>query len=148
MAPLVQAFEAAHPGYKRRIYWETIPPGLLIKQMEAGGTITVGNMTWTAKPDAYFAGLMKVKVRAVSERYGGASREERGRILDEFTAVTGLHRKHAMRLLRGEAPDRRCGPRPGRRMYDVAVRDLGATHETLCWFGTGCVGYPARSLSM
>ncbi len=61
MAPLVQAFEAAHPEYKGRIYWETIPPGLLVKQIEAGGTITVGNMTWTAKPDAYFAGLMKVK---------------------------------------------------------------------------------------
>jgi hypothetical protein len=26
MAPLVQAFEAAHPDYKGRIYWETIPP--------------------------------------------------------------------------------------------------------------------------
>jgi hypothetical protein len=44
-------------------------------------------------------------VRAVSERYGGANREERGRILDEFAAVTGLHRKHTMRLLRGGAPD-------------------------------------------
>jgi len=43
-------------------------------------------------------------VRAVSERYGRASREERGRILDEFAAVTGLHRKHAVRLLRGGAP--------------------------------------------
>jgi len=62
-------------------------------------------------------------VRAVSERYGGANREERGRILDEFAAVTGLHRKHAVRLLRGGAPDRRCGPRPGRRVYDVAVRE-------------------------
>jgi molybdate transport system substrate-binding protein len=61
MAPLVQAFEAAHPEYKGRIYWETIPPGLLVKQMQAGGTITVGNMTWTVKPDAYFAGLQKVK---------------------------------------------------------------------------------------
>jgi molybdate transport system substrate-binding protein len=61
MAPLVQAFEAAHPEYKGRIYWETIPPGLLVQQMQAGGRITVGNMTWTAKPDAYFAGLMKVK---------------------------------------------------------------------------------------
>jgi ABC-type molybdate transport system substrate-binding protein len=61
MAPLVQAFEAAHPDYKGRIYWETIPPGLLVKQMQAGGIITVGNMTWAAKPDAYFAGLMKVK---------------------------------------------------------------------------------------
>lgn len=60
MAPLVQAFEAAHPEYRGRIYWETIPPGLLVKQMQAGGTVTVGNMTWTAKPDAYFAGLMKV----------------------------------------------------------------------------------------
>jgi len=62
-------------------------------------------------------------VRAVSERYGGANREERGRILDEFAAVTGLHRKHAMRLLRGGAPDRQWGPRPGRRVYDVAVRE-------------------------
>jgi len=62
-------------------------------------------------------------VQAVSERYGRASREERGRILDEFAAVTGLHRKHAVRLLRGGASDRRCGLRPGRRVYDVAVRE-------------------------
>ena len=60
MAPLVAEFEKEHPDYKGRIYWETIPPGLLVKQMEAGGTITSGNMTWTAKPDAYFAGLKKV----------------------------------------------------------------------------------------
>ena len=61
-------------------------------------------------------------VGAVSERYGRASRVERGRILDEFAAVTGLHRKHAMRLLRNGAPSRQSGSRPGRRVYDVAVR--------------------------
>ncbi len=61
MAPLVKAFEAKHPQYAGHIYYETIPPGLLIRQMEAGGTVTSGNMTWTAKPDAYFAGLVKVK---------------------------------------------------------------------------------------
>jgi molybdate transport system substrate-binding protein len=61
MAPLVQAFEAAHPEYKGRLFWETIPPGLLVQQIRAGGTITVGNMTFTVKPDAYFAGLQKVK---------------------------------------------------------------------------------------
>ena len=61
MAPLVKAFEAQHIEFKGRIYWETIPPGLLVKQIQAGGTITVGNMTWTAKADAYFAGLNKVK---------------------------------------------------------------------------------------
>ena len=61
MAPLVAAFEQRHPDFKGRIYWETLPPGLLIKQMEAGGTLTSGNMTWTAKPDAYFAGLRAVE---------------------------------------------------------------------------------------
>ena len=61
MAPLVKAFEERHQEYKGKVYWETIPPGLLVKQMQAGGTITTGNMTWTAKPDAYFAGLIKVK---------------------------------------------------------------------------------------
>jgi len=60
MAPLVAEFEKEHPDYKGRIYWETIPPGLLVKQMQSGGTVTSGNMTWTAKPDAYFAGLKKV----------------------------------------------------------------------------------------
>ena len=62
-------------------------------------------------------------VAAVSQRYGAATKVERGRILDEFAAVTGLHRKHAARLLRGGAPRRRAGPRPGRRVYDIAVRE-------------------------
>jgi ABC-type molybdate transport system substrate-binding protein len=61
MAPLVAAFETENPSYKGRVFWETIPPGLLIKQMKAGGTITTGNMTWTVKADAYFAGLKKVE---------------------------------------------------------------------------------------
>jgi molybdate transport system substrate-binding protein len=61
MAPLVAAFEQQHPEFKGKIYWETLPPGLLEKQIEADGTVTSGNMTWTAKPDAYFAGLKKVQ---------------------------------------------------------------------------------------
>jgi ABC-type molybdate transport system substrate-binding protein len=61
MAPLVAAFERQHPEFKGRIYWETLPPGLLEKQIEAGGTVTSGNMTWTARPDAYLAGLKKVQ---------------------------------------------------------------------------------------
>jgi molybdate transport system substrate-binding protein len=61
MAPLAAAFEQQHPEFKGRIYWETLPPGLLEKQVEGGGTVTSGNMTWTAKPDAYFAGLKKVQ---------------------------------------------------------------------------------------
>ncbi len=58
---LVSAFEATHPDFKGRIFWETIPPGRLIEQIEKGGRITVGNMTWTAKADVYFGGLQQVK---------------------------------------------------------------------------------------
>ena len=61
MAPLVQAFEARYPQYKGRLFWETIPPGLLVRQMQAGGRVTVGNMTWTAKPDVYLAGMQAVQ---------------------------------------------------------------------------------------
>jgi hypothetical protein len=39
-------------------------------------------------------------VEAIAGRYAQGDRVERGRILDEFAAVTGFHRKHAMRLLR------------------------------------------------
>src|SRR3954462_1531492 len=62
-------------------------------------------------------------VAAVADRYARGDREERGRILDEFAAVTGYHRKHAMRLLRSGQVNRRRGPRPGRRIYDGAVRE-------------------------
>ncbi len=60
MAPLVKAFEAEHPDLEGRIYYITIPPGLLIKMMESGNTITVGNMTWTVAPDVFAAGMKKV----------------------------------------------------------------------------------------
>ncbi len=61
MAKLVKAFETLHPEFKGHIYWETIPPGLLVKQIKSGGTVTVGNMTWSVKADAYFAGYRKIK---------------------------------------------------------------------------------------
>ena len=55
-------------------------------------------------------------------RYEGANRQDRGRILDELVALTGHHRKHAARVLRGGTPTARTGPRPGRRLYDDAAR--------------------------
>jgi ABC-type molybdate transport system substrate-binding protein len=61
MAPLVRAFELKYRLYKGRLYWETIPPGLLVRQIQAGGTVTCGNMTWTVKADCYFAGLRAVQ---------------------------------------------------------------------------------------
>jgi len=75
-------------------------------------------------------------LEAVSTRYGGVTRLERSRILDEFVAVTGYHRKHAIRLLSGwgdrekdeqhdGGPDligsRRCS-------YGPEVRDAAVLH--------------------
>src|ERR1017187_2680306 len=62
-------------------------------------------------------------VVALAGRYAASNRKERGRILDEFAAVGGLHRKHAMRLLRAGQRGRRSGPRAGRRLYNDAVRE-------------------------
>jgi hypothetical protein len=52
-------------------------------------------------------------VAASTGRYAQGDRAERGRILDEFSTVTGFHRKHAMRLLRVGEVKRRSGARPG-----------------------------------
>lgn len=61
-------------------------------------------------------------VGAIRQRYLEGDRAEKARFLDEFVAVSGFHRKHAMRLLRKGSPGTRSGPRPERRIYDDAVR--------------------------
>lgn len=62
-------------------------------------------------------------VAAASRRYAEANRSERGRILDELTALTGLHRKHAARRLRGGRSGKWYEARPKRRIYDDGVRE-------------------------
>jgi ABC-type molybdate transport system substrate-binding protein len=55
MAGMVRAFGVAYPAYRGRVFYETLPPGLLLKQMQAGGTVTSGNLTFTVKPDVMMA---------------------------------------------------------------------------------------------
>ncbi|MGG5889103.1 ISNCY family transposase [Falsiroseomonas sp. HC035] len=62
-------------------------------------------------------------VAAVVERYARSSRLERGRILDEFVALTGHHRKHAMRLLRTGGAGRAERRVRRDRVYDAAMRE-------------------------
>ena len=61
---------------------------------------------------------------SIQDRYQGSSKKDKGRILDEFIAVTGHHRKHGIRLLGrlGEDADQMSGVK-GRRIYDEAVRE-------------------------
>lgn len=63
---------------------------------------------------------VKEYVEAIRERYKRASRNEKGRILDEFIQVTGYHRKAAIRLLgRGTRPP--ASRRGRRRQYGQEV---------------------------
>ena len=59
---------------------------------------------------------------AIRGWYREASKGGKTRMLDEFVALTGCHKKHAVRLLgRSAEPVEREVPR-GRRIYDEAVR--------------------------
>jgi hypothetical protein len=51
--------------------------------------------------DRISMGARREVLAAVADRYRSAGRQEKGRILDELTATTGWHRKHAVRALSG-----------------------------------------------
>ena len=61
-------------------------------------------------------------VATIRDRYRQSSKKDKGRILDEFTAITGHHRKHGIRLL-SETADNQGKQVVGRRIYDEAVRE-------------------------
>ena len=63
----------------------------------------------------------KELVEALRVRYRSAAFGDRITILDEFVALTGYHRKHAIRVLREEAAIAKAA-RTGNRLYDEAVR--------------------------
>jgi len=62
----------------------------------------------------------KELIEALRARYSGAPPVEKAKILDEFVALTGYHRKHAIRVLREEAITKETRAR--NRLYDEAVR--------------------------
>ena len=63
-------------------------------------------------------------LKLMAKRYHGADREERGRLLTEMAAVTGLHRKSLTRLMNGESLERQ--PRGVQRghVYGAEVADV------------------------
>ncbi len=67
-------------------------------------------------------------VRVLGQRYRESSKMAKTQILDEFIAVSGYHRKHAIRLLPGKTDNsgnrsNSCEVRRSRRIYDEAVSD-------------------------
>jgi molybdate transport system substrate-binding protein len=56
---LVRAFKDAYPAY-RRVFVETLPPGVLVRQIERGALI-VGNLRVTLEPDVYAGGWRRMQ---------------------------------------------------------------------------------------
>jgi hypothetical protein len=61
-------------------------------------------------------------VAAIGDRYRAGTRAERSKIVDEFVAVTGYHRKHAIRLLRSKIGDSAAVQRRIHRRYGSEVQ--------------------------
>ncbi len=55
---LLAGFKQAYPEYTR-VFAETLPPGILAKQIESG-SITIGNMRISHQPDVYTAGKSRI----------------------------------------------------------------------------------------
>jgi hypothetical protein len=70
-------------------------------------------------------------LEAIRPRYRRAGKRYKTKILDEFCAVCGYHRKYAIRLLR-RSPPRRCCPPAPKPKYDHAVRAV----LKLLWLAT------------
>lgn len=69
-------------------------------------------------------------LKALRQRYASSSKKEKKAILDEFVAVSGYHRKHAVRLLCGEEKAGKAagaeitrGDGCGKRVYGQAVKE-------------------------
>jgi molybdate transport system substrate-binding protein len=63
---LVAAFKQAHPEYQR-VFVETLPPGILAKQIDSG-VLVMGNLRLALKPDVYTAG--KGAVERLQDQHG------------------------------------------------------------------------------
>ena len=56
----------------------------------------------------------------IRDRYRSSSKREKSRILDEFIAVTGHHRKHGIRLL-GQSGNDWEPPAPVKKRTDASM---------------------------
>ena len=64
-------------------------------------------------------------VRALHDRYKSANRAEKMRMLNEFGALSGYHRKYALRVLNGAVEPREPAQSPARpRLYGEATRQV------------------------
>jgi hypothetical protein len=71
----------------------------------------------------------KELLQALKKRYKSSSKKDKTRILDEFTAITGFHRKHSVRLLSMRVKHNIEPAKHHRKIYNEAVRQA----LIVCW---------------
>jgi hypothetical protein len=62
-------------------------------------------------------------IEVLKPRYDEACKVEKTRILDEFVALTGYHRKHAIRVLSGKSRTSDKERKSGEKIYNEAVKE-------------------------
>lgn len=88
---LIAGFEAEHPEVRGHIFYETLPPGILRRQMANDNTLTLGNLTLYVVPDVYEAGARVVDEMA---RQGQVERSVRYATNDLAIMVAAGNPKH------------------------------------------------------
>lgn len=88
---LIASFEAEHPEVRGHIFYETLPPGILRRQMAHDNTLTLGNLTLQVTPDVYEAGARVVDEMA---RQGEVERSVRYATNDLAIMVAAGNPKH------------------------------------------------------
>ncbi|GAB2677941.1 substrate-binding domain-containing protein [Flavihumibacter cheonanensis] len=109
---IIAAFKKQYPQYQR-IFAETLPPGILANQIE-GGSITIGNMRITLKPDVYTAGKTRIL-----------------QMTNLFTdTVAYAYNKLAIMVHKGN-------PKNIRSLKDLAGKDVKISMPNPAWEGIG-----------
>lgn len=112
MEELITAFKTEHPQYER-VFVETLPPGILAEQIK-GGSLTIGNLKITHKPDIYTAGE-----RRITE-------------MEDYFSETRLYAKNSLTLM-----VQKGNPKNIQGLQDLKRKDLRISMPNPEWEGVG-----------
>ena len=124
---LIAGFEAEHPEVRGHIFYETLPPGILRRQMAHDNTLTLGNLTLQVTPDLYEAGARVVDEMA---RQGQVERSVRYATNDLAIMMSAGNPKHITGLKDLGQPSLRLSmPNPE---WEGVSRQIAASLRKAC----------------
>lgn len=116
MPDLIAAFKREHP-HIHQVFYETLPPGILARQIEEGG-LTIGNLHIRVAPDVYESG--KARMRSMIRK----------KLVDESSVVAYAKNKLGMMVRKGN-------PKNIRSLIDLSRADVRLSLPNPKWEGIG-----------